>query len=111
MLTGANELGGLWLAVALLVQLVDQREPDVVARHLVLLAGGGACEAALRELVGKRRVRRERERAGADAVAEDALEGERARVAPQPELNRSACAGQLRRRQSLESLNRYVPAR
>ena len=41
-LTGANELRGLRLRVALLVQLVQERVPDVVPRQLVLLAAPSA---------------------------------------------------------------------
>ena len=110
-LTGANELGGLRLRVTLLVQLVQERVPDVVPRHLVLLARRRPGKAALRELRREIRVRRERERAGADAAAEDAFECERARVAPQPELNRSARARELRGRQSFQPLDRERSSR
>ena len=105
-LTGAHELGGLRLGVALLVQLVDKRVSDVVPRHLVLLACRRPREAALRELRREVRIGRERKRAGADAAANDALERERAGVASQPELHRPAVPGELRGCQPFQPLDR-----
>ncbi len=109
-LTGANQLGESRLRIPLLGQLVQEREPDVVPRHLVLLAGRRPGKAALRELRREIRIRRERERAGANAAADDAFERKRAGVAPQPELNRSARARELRGRQPFQTLDGNVRA-
>src|SRR4029450_5950286 len=103
-LTGANELGGRRLAVPLLAQLVDEGEPDVVPRHLILLARGRLGEPAFGELRREARIGRKRERACRDAISEHALEGERAGVAADPRLHRSAPARPLRGRTPLETL-------
>ena len=104
-LRGANELGQTRPRVALLRQLVEEREPDVRARQQALVAWRGSLEPSLRELRGKARIRRERKRPCADAVADDALEGEGARVTPHGELHRSTRSQELRRHNSLEALH------
>ncbi len=88
-LTGANEVGGLRLRVALGVQFVHERVPDVVPRQLVLLTRRGPREASFRELRREVRIGRERERAGPDAAAENAVERERACVSSQQKLDRA----------------------
>src|SRR5688572_22507681 len=108
MLTGANELGGRRLAVALPGQLVDVGKPDVVPRHLILLARGRPGERAFGQLPREARTGRKRERACGDATAEDAVEVEGAGIAAAPELNLSARAGQLRGGQPFELIDRDV---
>jgi hypothetical protein len=59
MLTGANELRDLRLLISLPAQFVQKRVPDVVPRHLVLLAWRRPAEAALRQFRDEVRVGRE----------------------------------------------------
>src|SRR6187200_843238 len=103
MLPRSNQICRLRLRVALLCQLVEKRVADIVPSQLVLLGRRGPIEAALHQLRREVRIRRERERARADAVPDDAFECERAGIASQPELDPPG-ARKLCRRQALELL-------
>ena len=92
MLPGPNQLRERRARIALLRQLVQVCEADIVSGQRVLRVGVGPLETAFLELGGKRRIRGELERAGGDAVAGGAFEAERPGVAPDAELYGAARA-------------------
>ena len=68
----------------------------------------GRREAALHELGGERRIRRERERAGGDAAPQHAIELQRPGVTLDAELHRAARAGELGFGEAFERRERDV---
>src|SRR5207247_7436765 len=93
MLRGAYEALHVGLGVAVPADLVEERVANVVHRELQRVRGRRRADASLRELGCERRIRLEPAGAGTHAAAAGAVADERARVAPDGEMDRTARAG------------------